>query len=163
MLNKFFWGIIVILFSIARIFSQNIINVPGDYQTIQAAVNVAQSNDIVLIQPGVYYEYVSIDGSGKTNITISGVNRDNTIIDAADTNLIRVPNSLWENQGNNIFRTPFNHSIGDYPYASVSDSILLFTYPTMQNFLEGYAGSGIYLDESSNYLYIILESGEDPK
>ncbi len=162
MLKKYFLGFIDILFSITQIYSQNIINVPADYPTIQAAVNAAQSNDIILIQPGVYYEYVSFDGSGKTNISIVGTSRESTIIDAADTNLINVPNSLWENQGNNIFRTPFNHSVGDYPYASITDSILLFTYPTMQNFLEGYAGSGIYLDETSNYLYIYIENGQDP-
>jgi hypothetical protein len=39
------------------------LNVPGDYSTIQAALNAASPGDIVLVAPGTRYEEVSISSS----------------------------------------------------------------------------------------------------
>ena len=44
--------------------------VPGEYLTIQAAVDAAQYGETVLIAPGVYHERVSINGK---KITLRGI------------------------------------------------------------------------------------------
>ena len=55
-----------------------VINVPGDYPTIQAGINAAGSGDTVLVAPGTYYENVqmaegvSLIGSGMEYTTIDG-------------------------------------------------------------------------------------------
>lgn len=46
------------------------VNVPDDYGTIQAAVNVAVDGDVILIKEGVYKELVKINE--KNNITLIG-------------------------------------------------------------------------------------------
>jgi hypothetical protein len=38
----------------------NLLNVPGDYTTIQAAINVASPGDIIQVRPGVYNENITI-------------------------------------------------------------------------------------------------------
>ncbi len=43
-----------------------IINVPGDYPTIQAGINAASHGDTVLVQPGTYNESVVLEGYGIT-------------------------------------------------------------------------------------------------
>lgn len=52
--------------------------VPGQYPTIQAAVNAANAGDVVMVAPGVYYEHVEI----LTSIELIGMDMYNTIIDA---------------------------------------------------------------------------------
>jgi Phospholipase_D-nuclease N-terminal/Right handed beta helix region len=53
-------------------------NVPGDYPTIQAAVDAAGPGDLVLVGRGVYKEGVEVTTPG---ITIRGVDRNEVIID----------------------------------------------------------------------------------
>lgn len=53
-------------------------NVPGDYPTIQAAVDAADPGDLVLIDRGIYREAVDVRTPG---ITIRGVDRNEVIID----------------------------------------------------------------------------------
>lgn len=52
--------------------------VPGDYQTIQSAVDAADPGDLVLVDRGVYEEAVSVTTPG---ITIRGVDRNQVILD----------------------------------------------------------------------------------
>ena len=58
--------------------SGNTLNVPGDFPTIQAAVDASQPGDLVLIDRGVYKEAVDVKTPG---ITIRGVDRNEVIID----------------------------------------------------------------------------------
>lgn len=53
-------------------------NVPGDYPTIQAAVDAAEPGDLVLIEEGIYRESVDVRTAG---VTIRGVDRNEVIID----------------------------------------------------------------------------------
>lgn len=53
-------------------------NVPGDYPTIQAAVDAAEPGDLVLIERGVYTESVDVRTAG---LTIRGVDRNEVVID----------------------------------------------------------------------------------
>jgi hypothetical protein len=61
-------------------------NVPGDYTTIQAAINDSNSGDVVIVAPGIYQE--EIDFLGK-NITVTSINPSdsqivkNTIIEGS--------------------------------------------------------------------------------
>jgi hypothetical protein len=69
-----------IIFIVATCFSTSatIINVPGEYPTIQAGINAAGAGDTVLVAPGIYYENVqmaegvNLIGSGMENTTIDG-------------------------------------------------------------------------------------------
>ena len=53
--------IVFTLFSSISVLA-NIINVPGDYPTIQAGINAAQTGDTVLVQPDTYYENINFNG-----------------------------------------------------------------------------------------------------
>lgn len=58
--------------------SASILNVPDDYETIQAAVDEAQPCDMVLVGPGEYNEEVNVD---VENLTIRGTDRNEVILD----------------------------------------------------------------------------------
>ena len=71
--------------------AQVIIQVPGEYPTIQAAVDAAYSGDTILVAPGTYQENIRIQGNDKiitlaSNFIFSGDTTDinNTIIDGSN-------------------------------------------------------------------------------
>ena len=58
--------------------SGEILRVPDDHETIQAAVDAASPGDMVLVGPGVYNEAVDVETDG---ITIRGTDRNEVILD----------------------------------------------------------------------------------
>jgi hypothetical protein len=58
--------------------SGNTRHVPGDYPTIQAAVDAADPGDLVLLERGIYREAVDV---GTPGVTIRGVDRNEVVID----------------------------------------------------------------------------------
>ncbi len=56
----------------------DVLRVPGDHATIQAAVDAARSGDVVLIEEGTYHEAVTVATDG---ITIRGVDRNEVVLD----------------------------------------------------------------------------------
>lgn len=69
--------------------ADGILEVPGEYPTIQDAVDASSSGDLILIAPGVYNEAVDVETDG---ITIRGLSRNDVILDGGTTldNGIRV-------------------------------------------------------------------------
>ncbi len=57
------------------------VKVPGDFPTIQAAVDEARPNDLVLIAPGTYAEAVIVR---TPNVVIRGEDRNTVILDGND-------------------------------------------------------------------------------
>jgi hypothetical protein len=51
----------------------------AEFERIQAAVNAAEKRDLVLVEPGVYYERVAVNEPAQ--LTIRGTDRDEVIID----------------------------------------------------------------------------------
>ncbi|HDL64120.1 MAG TPA: 6-bladed beta-propeller, partial [Proteobacteria bacterium] len=64
--------------------SGSTINVPGDYTTIQAAIDAAVVGDTIVVEAGTYYEALDI----KSGITLLGSGADSTIIDAGGSAVI---------------------------------------------------------------------------
>lgn len=58
------------------------IEVPADYPTIQSAVDAAGPGDLVLVEPGVYRESVTVTTPG---LTIRGTDRNEVILDGEFT------------------------------------------------------------------------------
>ncbi|MBD3217650.1 MAG: hypothetical protein GF310_05185 [candidate division Zixibacteria bacterium] len=74
-------------------FTNTLIEVPGDYSTIQAAINSAVTGDTILVDNGTYNEHLSINGKGLILISqyaFGGDDNDiiNTIIDGGNTNRV---------------------------------------------------------------------------
>src|SRR5580765_833476 len=66
----------------------NVIHVPADYPTIQAAVNTANTNDTIHIAAGVYTEQVQIISK-----TLTLIGQPGTIL-RATTNMSSPPDSM---------------------------------------------------------------------
>jgi parallel beta-helix repeat protein len=80
-----FKGFIIMLFIPLLLICNNALaavrQVPSAYSTIQAAVNAASSGDTIEVSPGTYNESVTL----KSGITLHGLNRQSTVINAAVT------------------------------------------------------------------------------
>ncbi len=57
---------IAVILSLTLLFSipvfGAIINIPGDYSTIQLGINASANGDTVLVQPGIYVENINYNG-----------------------------------------------------------------------------------------------------
>ncbi len=60
-MNKYIIPIIILLVTQLNL-KANIINVPGSYTTIQAAINASSNGDTVLVAPGTYFENINFRG-----------------------------------------------------------------------------------------------------
>ena len=56
-------------------------NGPGNYSTIQAAIENATHGDTIYVYQGIYQEYITID----KQITLIGQQKNHTIINATDS------------------------------------------------------------------------------
>jgi hypothetical protein len=61
-----FLVLLLVLLPLSFLNSQVTINVPGDYPTIQAAINAANNGDLVLVADGTYYENINFMGKAIT-------------------------------------------------------------------------------------------------
>ena len=73
-------GIVALLFLVSTTHA-DILHVPGDYPTIQAALVFALTGDTVLVDPGTYYEHIVWPATQGIYL-VSEYGADSTIIDA---------------------------------------------------------------------------------
>ena len=64
--GKQFFAVLLILLPLSILYSQDTIHVPGDYSTIQAAINAASNGDLVLVTDGTYQENINFKGKAIT-------------------------------------------------------------------------------------------------
>lgn len=123
-----------------------IISVPGDAPTIQAAVDSAQAGDIVLVEPGVYRESVSITRRG---VTLRGAERNGVVLDG---NLELV---------NGITATADGVAIENLTVRRYQQNAILITgtsgYGGSESVLDGYRVS--YVTTYNNGLYGVYAFG----
>lgn len=79
------------------------------FQTIQAAANLAQPGDTVMIEAGTYHETVTPLNSGTASapITYEAYNNQTVIIDGAD------PITGWSNYNGSIYSAPQSWDLGE--------------------------------------------------
>jgi len=84
-----------------------VIHIPADYSTIQAGVNAAKPNDLVLISPGIYSEAVRVT---SPDITIRGMDRNTTVLDGKS----RLSNAFTVNANNVVIENlTAHHFVGN--------------------------------------------------
>jgi predicted outer membrane repeat protein len=76
--------LIIIILILTTMSSATIINVPGDYSTIQGGLNAAVQGDTVLVQPGTYVENIAWPSVNGIKLLSAG-DSSNTIIDGSNT------------------------------------------------------------------------------
>ena len=79
-MNRVKQSVIGLLISISYLYSSTI-SVPGDYSTIQEAINASVDGDSITVAPGTYYENINFYGK---NIKVVGEDQATTIIDGAN-------------------------------------------------------------------------------
>jgi hypothetical protein len=72
--------ILTILFIIAINSNAAIINVPGDYTKIQAAINASSNRDTILVEPNTYYENINFRGKNVVLTSRYYINNDLSFI-----------------------------------------------------------------------------------
>ncbi len=78
---------LVALFSFAVLASAKTINVPGDFSTIQAALNAASDGDVIAVAAGSYFESLTVTKS----VSIEGVNKETTVLDGSSGRSRQLP------------------------------------------------------------------------
>ena len=94
-MNSVKQSVIGLLISISYLYSLTI-SVPGDYSTIQEAINVSVEGDSITVAAGTYYENIKFYGK---NIKVVGENQATTIIDGftEDVDPVGLINGGFEN------------------------------------------------------------------
>jgi len=132
--------------------SGNVLNVPDDHETIQAAVDAAEVGDLILIAPGVYKEAVEVP-RGKDGITLRGLDRDEVVLDGEFTRpngvqVIRANGVVIENMTaqnfteNGFFWTGVTGYRGSYLTAIRNGDYGIYAFESTKGLLEHSYASG---------------------
>jgi len=84
-MTRFFLSLAIFLFLPAISFSDTL-HVPGDYATIQSAIDATKNGDTVLVSWGLYLENVTLPPGNKQITVISESGPDLTYIESELTN-----------------------------------------------------------------------------
>jgi len=124
--------------------------VPGDYKTIQEAVDAAKAGDLVLVDEGTYNEAVDVS---TADITIRGVDRNKVILDGEfklengirvlDTDGVTVENMTARNYvSNGFFWTGSDRYHGSYLTAYRNGDYGIYAFDAYHGQLDNSYGSG---------------------
>ena len=130
--------------------AEHVLNVPEDYDTIQAAVDAAVPGDLVLIDEGTYNEQVTVE---TEDIVIRGVDRNKVILDGEYTldNGIRIVGAggvAVENMTainyrfNGFFWTGVDGYRGSYLTAVRNGDYGIYAFDSVNGLLEHSYGGG---------------------
>ncbi len=128
----------------------SVLEVPDDYETIQAAVDAAEPGDLVLIAPGEYHEAVDVE---TENVTIRGLDRNTTILDGGfdldngirvvGANGVAIENLTARNYlFNGFFWTGVDGFRGSYLTATRNGDYGLYGFGAVNGLFEHSYGSG---------------------
>jgi chitodextrinase len=126
-------------------------------RTIQRAANLSQPGDLILIEPGVYRESVSVPRSGTANepIVFRGNGRG-VILDGADET---IENGVsWASVGGSVFSHPTGFPTGHV----VSDLGRLYRYDTLSDLQSLGAGAPGGFTFDGTTLYLKFSDGSPP-
>ncbi len=119
----------IFVMAVAPVASAVIINIPGDYPTIQEGIDAAQNGDTVLVQPGTYVENINFNGH---NIVLGSL-----FLTTGDTSYISTTIIDGDSSGTVV------------TFESSEDSTAVVTGFSMQNGRAYYGAGGIYISGSS--------------
>jgi hypothetical protein len=125
------------------------LNVPEDFDTIQAAVDAASPGDLILVAPGVYEEAVDVE---TENLTIRGLDRNEVILDGgfelengirALVDGVAVENMTARNYtSNGFFWTGVDGFRGSYLTAYRNGDYGVYAFDSVNGQLDNSYGSG---------------------
>jgi len=119
------------------------IYVPGNYPTIQDAVNNANSGDIIEVAPDIYYEHVVIPDT-LSSLTLMGTNPATTIIDGtANGTVLRLDASQV-----NITGFTIRNAGADYNAIASERDMSTNDYHIITNNIITTSKTGVYLFQS---------------
>ncbi|UCH11026.1 MAG: T9SS type A sorting domain-containing protein [Fidelibacterota bacterium] len=143
------------------------INVPDDYDTIQAALNAAQSGDTVLVQSGTYYENIiwpdmngiKLLSAGDTSNTVIDGSANGSVIDMNPS--ISTIDSTTEISGFKITNGNTSSLGGGMTISNASPVLrrLWITGNTASGAWLSIGGGGIYISDGSPALTDVTVSG----
>jgi Right handed beta helix region len=124
--------------------------VPGDFPTIQKAVDAAETGDLVLVSPGVYHEAVNVATDG---VTIRGTDRNKVVLDGQfkldngirvdGAKAVAVENMTARNYTKNgFFWTGATGYKGSYLTAYRNGDYGVYGYDSTEGLIEHSYGSG---------------------
>jgi hypothetical protein len=138
----------------------SVLEVPGDYDTIQAAVDAARSGDLILVDEGTYNEAVDVT---TPDITIRGLDRNKVILDGQfklengirvlDTDGVVVENMTARNfLSNGFFWTGSDRYRGSYLTAYRNGDYGIYAFDAYHGQLDhsyasGSPDAGFYIGE----------------
>jgi len=123
---KNFTRVILLMVSFSSSVTANIVMVPQEMSTIQAALNSCSAGDTILVSPGTYYENL-IWPNTENLCLMSEFGRDTTVIDGSKTERV----------------------ISIY---TLSDTNTVINGFTIRNGFSGEHGAGIFLNSSSTLI-----------
>ena len=142
---------LLVLVSFCWLLGATLINVPADYETIQAGINAATEGDSVLVAAGIYYE--NIDWPAVNGIKLIGESEENCIIDGDSfVSVIRFETELG---GIIDTTTVIKHFTIQNGWDNFGGGIFLwFSSPSLENvtIIDNFAlffGGGVYCDNSN--------------